>query len=336
MAPTPPRTLPASWYTSTPLHQLERRAVFFKSWYLLGPIIKFTPGSPVFYEFAGINLTVTATSSTTPNRQPKVEVVEDATGSPLPHHTTRTGLLFTTISPTAAPDFHTFFPGLEETLSAVDFTARPYRRSIAYEGHFNWKTMVDGYQECLHCQYTHPAFSVLYPPTFYAVKNHRNWSQHFADPEKPDDGLFLYLLPNCTLNVYGGGMSLFRVCPTEDPGTTRMEFDYFNVDEGEKFEEYYRFVRQVALEDYALCETAQYNLERGIYAEGVLNPVKENGVAYYQQRVLEMVLEQHQQDRQQARAREAKVAAAAISAIKHEPASHGNSIPNRTFVEASA
>ena len=74
-------------------------------------------------------------------------------------------------------------------------------------------------------------------------------------------------------------MSAFRVCPTDDPSTTRMEFDYYNVDSGAKFEEYYKFVRQVAIEDYELCENAQYNLEKGVYAEGILNPIKETGVA---------------------------------------------------------
>ncbi|KAK0819993.1 hypothetical protein LTR33_015539 [Friedmanniomyces endolithicus] len=115
-----------------------------------------------------------------------------------------------------------------------------------------------------------------------------------------------------------------------------MEFDYYNVVEGEEFEEYYKFVRQVADEDFELCETVQGNLERGVYAEGVLNSVKENGVAYYQQRVLEMVLEQHQEDRQQARTREAEEAAASTSAVEHAPGRHGNSIPNRAIVEASA
>lgn len=58
-----------------------------------------------------------------------------------------------------------------------------------------------------------------------------------------------------------------------------MEFDYYHVEEGDKFEEYYKFVRQVALEDYELCEKAQANLEKGIYHEGILNPEKESGVA---------------------------------------------------------
>lgn len=172
---------------------------------------------------------------------------------------------------------------------------------------------MDGYQECLHCQYTHPSFSIYYPPTFYTVKNSHNFSQHIADPKKPDDGLFLYFFPNCTLNVYGGGMSSFRVCPTADPHVTRMEFDYYHLADGEKFEEYFKFVRQVAMEDFELCEKAQDNLAKGVYHEGILNPEKENGVSCeyllqthtkmilidpdYQQRVFQMVCDQHEADR---------------------------------------
>jgi hypothetical protein len=207
---------------------------------------------------------------------------------------TETGLLFSTIS-NQAPSFDEFFPDIKPLIGRVDFTKLPYRRSIKYEGKFNWKTMyvcclkkctafiwpsrVDGYQECLHCQYTHPSFSIYYPPTFYTVYNHKNFSQHVADPSKADDGLFLYFFPNCTLNVYGGGMSSFRVCPTEKPGVTRMEFDYYHMESGDKFENYFKFVRQVAVEDYEVCEKAQENLEKGIYTEGILNPVKETGVA---------------------------------------------------------
>jgi hypothetical protein len=58
-----------------------------------------------------------------------------------------------------------------------------------------------------------------------------------------------------------------------------MEFDYYHKESGHKFEEYYRFVRQVAMEDYELCEKAQSNLEKGVYSEGILNPEQENGVS---------------------------------------------------------
>ena len=74
-------------------------------------------------------------------------------------------------------------------------------------------------------------------------------------------------------------MSCFRVCPTETPGVTRMEFDYYHLKSGEEFNQYFKFVRQVAMEDFELCEKAQENLEKGIYVEGILNPEKETGVA---------------------------------------------------------
>ena len=58
----------------------------------------------------------------------------------LPHHLTSTGLLFAALSNDAA-SFEAFYPGLETLLDKFDFTTLPHRRSIAYEGNFNWKTM---------------------------------------------------------------------------------------------------------------------------------------------------------------------------------------------------
>jgi len=91
-----------------------------------------------------------------------------------------------------------------------------------------------------------------------------------------------------------------------------MEFDYYHLQSGEEFNQYFKFVRQVAMEDFELCEKAQANLEKGIYVEGILNPEKETGVAceclsesknlwtrqlipvsVYQQRVLNLVCNQH-------------------------------------------
>ncbi|KAH8647447.1 hypothetical protein BGZ60DRAFT_423858 [Tricladium varicosporioides] len=288
------RTLPASWFCSSPLYQLERRAVFLKSWHLLGPVTRFQKGNEkVVYEIAQVTIIVEnhAIGKDGFDGSGIVVYAEDKTVD-IKSHLTSTGLLFATLS-LDVPSFEEFFVGLEPLINRVDFTKLPHRRSISYEGRFNWKTMIDGYQECLHCQYTHPTFSKFYPPTFYSVTNHTNFSQHVADPSKPNDGLFLYFFPICTLNVYGGGMSSFRTLPSPLPGISRMEFDYYHSGTDEEFEEYFKFVRQVALEDYELCEKAQENLERGVYSEGVLNPVKENGVRFYQQWVKKAVYKQY-------------------------------------------
>lgn len=55
-------------------------------------------------------------------------------------HMTPSGLLFATLS-LDTPSFEEFFPGLEDLTNKVDFTTLPHRRSISYEGRFNWKTM---------------------------------------------------------------------------------------------------------------------------------------------------------------------------------------------------
>lgn len=99
-------------------------------------------------------------------------------------------------------------------------------------------------------------------------------------------------------------MSSFRTLPSPNPGISRMEFDYYHSGTEGEFEEYFKFVRQVAMEDFELCEKAQENLERGVYGEGILNPVKENGVLFYQQRVRKLVWEQHGREKAERLARE--------------------------------
>lgn len=290
-----PTTLPASWYTSYGIYSLERRAVFLKTWMLLGAITRWPEvGESYPYEMAQVKFTVRRTSA----HWTSIKVFSDLDGSEMRSHLTRTGLLFITLSDETVA-FDEFFPGLEDLIAHVDFQQFTPRKSLNYGGNYNWKTMVDGFQECLHCPYAHPAFSKVYTPTTYKVLNNHNYSQHIAETQRPNDGLFLYFFPNSTLNLYGGGMSSFRACPSDDPTKSIMDFDYYHRSPAgsEEFEKYYKFARTVALEDHELCEKAQENLDAGIYMGGILNPNKENGVAYYQARVLEMCSAQYEKER---------------------------------------
>jgi hypothetical protein len=92
-------------------------------------------------------------------------------------------------------------------------------------------------------------------------------------------------------------MSSFRTLPSLDPNVSRMEFDYYHSGTEDEFEEYFKFVRQVALEDFELCEKVQEGLQAGIYGEGILNPRKENGVLFYQGRVRECVYKQFEEEK---------------------------------------
>jgi hypothetical protein len=168
------KTLPSSWYCSAPLYQLERRAVFLKvrpvtsrkvrkigaknqqAWYLLGPVTRFEAvGEKVEYEVAQVHLTAMRMSDASQDikvfkgdtvrptalHTPK-KATQDFQDGELKSYVTDTGLLFSTISD-EAPSFDEFFPDLKPLLGTVDFTKLPYRRSIQYEGNFNWKTMYD-------------------------------------------------------------------------------------------------------------------------------------------------------------------------------------------------
>src|SRR5271154_4772617 len=50
------KTLPASWYCSKNLYELEQRAIFQKAWYLLGPTPRFAKDEEVEYELAGVTI----------------------------------------------------------------------------------------------------------------------------------------------------------------------------------------------------------------------------------------------------------------------------------------
>jgi hypothetical protein len=52
-----PRTLPASWYTNQKVLSTEVRAIFRRSWYLIGTITKFANGVEHTYEFADVSIT---------------------------------------------------------------------------------------------------------------------------------------------------------------------------------------------------------------------------------------------------------------------------------------
>lgn len=85
-----PTTLPASWYCDPKILQLERRAVFLKSWFFLGTVSKFQPGQDIRYEIAQIVI-YARTSSNGPDKE--VKVFEEASVRPSIFHSIRISLV---------------------------------------------------------------------------------------------------------------------------------------------------------------------------------------------------------------------------------------------------
>ncbi|CDK24454.1 unnamed protein product [Kuraishia capsulata CBS 1993] len=311
-----PVTLPASWYTSDQFLKVAQEKIFDKGWQFISPITRFVKDQEDGEKYCQFNLLG--------NPFFVVDDIEDVykvtkidayygkyedyltgaeTEEQLHHvlqtlkkvntHVTPSGLLFASHQ-TTPPDFNEYYGNqLEQFIGDKDFRARPIRRKLVYECDYGFMTFIDGYQECLHCTYTHPGLAKAFAMDFYKVETYTNFCRHLAettngDPSVTEPGLFLYFFPTCSLNCYAGGMGIFRCCPLTG-SKCRMEFDYFFDGSDEDFEKYFNFARQVAVEDIELCESCQTNLECGMYQVGTLNPENERGVVYYQQLIKDRI-----------------------------------------------
>ncbi|ODV63114.1 uncharacterized protein ASCRUDRAFT_22970, partial [Ascoidea rubescens DSM 1968] len=308
-------TLPSSWFTSNSIIDIINNEIVYKDWIYLGPITRFFKDineSHIQYDFGIKDSRFFILCEHDENSQHVSGYLGDyqtdviTNGKKLDElnqiatQLTETGLIFINFqrNPKASLFDH-FGPVLSSLINKINFRKLRYKRTLIYTAKYNFMTFLDGYQECLHCSYTHPLLSKNYNLSSYEIKNHKHFSQHIALPDQNNEievendqtnALFLYFFPISTLNIYGGGMNCFRVIPI-NKNTSRMEIDYYfdnesvtgpNADPNSEFEKYFRFCRQVQTEDLELCEATQENLDIGVYQSGTLNPHKENGVIFYQ------------------------------------------------------
>ncbi|KAH7325227.1 hypothetical protein B0J17DRAFT_723245 [Rhizoctonia solani] len=186
---------------------------------------------------------------------------------------------------------------------------KPQEYEYAYSwtviGAYNWKTLMDGYQECYHCTIAHPGFAKSLSLDTYKVTTKTNFARHTADNNTKSNAVqpkgsgqddapptFTFVFPACGVTVTDVMWYMMRVIPLSAT-QTKMEYDVFKRKSVsmEELKEYMEFYEQVEEEDYLLCVATQRGLNTGIYSRGVLHPNNENGVLYYQGRVKEYVEE---------------------------------------------
>ena len=87
-------------------------------------------------------------------------------------------------------------------------------------------------------------------------------------------------------SLYDDALSIERILPT-GPNTMRIEYTYLSAPGPEaeaRLAAGRDISREVTLEDIAICEAVQKNLEAGIYDRGELSPKHEVGVHAFQER----------------------------------------------------
>jgi choline monooxygenase len=103
------------------------------------------------------------------------------------------------------------------------------------------------------------------------------------------DALYYWLWPNTMLNMLPGRLQTNRVIP-KGVDRCRVEFDfYYAIDDSDAGEARraadLAFSDEVQKEDLTICEDVQRGLASGSYVAGRLNPLRENAVHHFHERL---------------------------------------------------
>lgn len=222
------------------------------------------------------------------------------------------GLVLVNLDPEAAP-FAETFDGLEAeirtylpTVDELSFAQRD-----TYDVASNWKTLVDNFLECYHCQNAHRDFVDLVDMGSYRTITHRRYSSQCAaaprttaskafsfEPGDVDFGYAgFFVWPNFTIWIYPGepNLSVLQMNPTAPERTLEYQ-DWFTPGgalTGQLAEAiaYQKDVLQP--EDIALCESVQRGLHSLGYNQGrfivdeELSEKSEHAVHHFQTMVAE-------------------------------------------------
>ena len=184
-----------------------------------------------------------------------------------------------------APPLAEALGGFAEETEGFDLEAFVPAGEWHHDLECNWKTYAENYLEGYHIPIVHKELARSIEVRTYEVVARDDWCLHRADAKDGTvlDGRWLWRWPNLALNLYRDSMNLEQFVPL-GPSATRVEYRYFSRD-GTLDEEVSRLSKLLLMEDAAICEAVQRNLNAGVYERGVLSEKHEQGVARFQQLV---------------------------------------------------
>ncbi|EIM87664.1 Rieske domain-containing protein [Stereum hirsutum FP-91666 SS1] len=184
-------------------------------------------------------------------------------------------------------------------VQGFDTSKYKYAFSWSFENcQYNWKTLVDNYNECYHCKVAHPGIASTVDLKTYYVQGQKGYVAHFSPPkpenkEKEVDGSIVatFLFPFASITLMPAYAYTMRVVPI-DAHRTEMQYDVYRPEgaSDEDFDSTHQFFLQVEEEDKFLCTNAQKNMEAGIYQTGSLHTRQEHGVLHFQSLVKESLM----------------------------------------------
>ena len=200
------------------------------------------------------------------------------------------GLLFVAIAPTETLEAQLGALPPEIAEEPIERYGWAHEERVVFDA--NWKIYTDNFVEGYHIPGIHPAFhSAIEFEAFETVA--LDGMVRMSAP--PKQGLFykgkwLWMWPNWTLSLFDGGMNTSRINPLGVDRTELIYNFYF-----EDMADASRSAREqtiadnlaVVREDFEICIETHKNYASGGYRPGPLSPRHEQGVAYFQRRLLE-------------------------------------------------
>jgi choline monooxygenase len=152
----------------------------------------------------------------------------------------------------------------------------------------NWKTYVDNYLEAYHVPMLHPLLgSALDVKTYRVTVPDPSYCVHTCDTVDGavSSGRWVFRYPNLAINVYANALNIERIVPLSTT-RTRIVYDYFASDSSADVMALVLEMSRVTLdEDQVMVEAVQKNLTSGAYRAGLLSPVHEIGLSWFQSRI---------------------------------------------------
>jgi len=151
----------------------------------------------------------------------------------------------------------------------------------------HWALYVENYLEGYHIPIIHPTLNAsiaadygteLEPPVIFYRATPKN--------DAAVAGLWAWAWPCLGVNVYADGILMERMWPI-DANRTRLDYLFLFSEDADEAD----IERQIAasvvttVEDLAICEAVQRNLDAGVYQTGRLSPKHEAGVAWFQRQI---------------------------------------------------
>ena len=201
----PTRALPASWYTSQDMFELERRSIFSRKWLLTTHKHRVpNAGDWVEYDVAGYGFSIIK------DHEGSIKALHNNDLSPIHLHIDRNGFIWVNLDAGEVPEvaWKDDFDGVDEQprFEHYNFEDYVFDHTWDMEGDFNWKILADNYNECYHCQVAHPDIPTIADLNSYYVKTKDGHIQHYgaSRPDQIAKGFRIattYFWPNASFNV---------------------------------------------------------------------------------------------------------------------------------------